>query len=108
MLCLSLYFRRLVVLTKGSTLRVQGTFQTYLKAAKAVYATGVTNTWTEADAQAKPNYFVALLLGIGGLILGMAVTAVLSSALAGFSHHGAESPGAAVWVDQRVAVELLK
>lgn len=43
-------------------------FEGYLQAAKAVYAKGVTKTWTEADTLAKPNYLTAVLAGIGAFV----------------------------------------
>lgn len=42
----------------------QSTYQSYLDTAKGVYDKGVTQTWTEADTKAKPNYLVAIVLGI--------------------------------------------
>ncbi len=43
-------------------------FERYLDAAKAVYAKGITQVWTEADTHAKPNYLSAILQGVGAFL----------------------------------------
>lgn len=60
----------------------QSTYQSYQDAAKTVYDKGVTKTWTEADTRAKPNYPVAILLGILTWI-GTSVALVFAAGLGG-------------------------
>lgn len=58
------------------------TFRSYLDKAKAVYEKGITKTWTEADTRAKPNYPVAILLGVLTFI-GSAVALTFVAGLSG-------------------------
>lgn len=55
----------------------QDAYQRYLKAAKATYGKGVTKAWAEADSRAKPNYPVAILLGIVTLIVSFGLLMLL-------------------------------
>jgi tetratricopeptide (TPR) repeat protein len=48
--------------------RRSSSYANYLQAAATVYSKGVTKTWTEADARAKPNIPAAVLVGIGVLV----------------------------------------
>ncbi|WP_423225043.1 hypothetical protein [Candidatus Amarolinea aalborgensis] len=60
----------------------QSAYQSYLDTAKAVYGKGVTKAWTEADTRSKPNYLVAILLGILTWI-GISIALILAAAIGG-------------------------